>query len=292
MVVGGKPDWLRVKAPIGEGFSRVRELARKNDLITVCDSSHCPNISDCWSRGHATFMILGRRCTRNCAFCAVDYGTPDDVDPGEPARVARAVMDLGLEHVVVTSVTRDDLPDQGAGHFRAVVEAVRALRDSTAIELLVPDMQASAEDIRTVAEAGPDVLGHNIETVERLQRIRDRRSSYRCSLRALELMAGLAPEAVIKSSLMLGLGETEDEVIATLQDLREAGVEAVTMGQYLRPGNGRLPVTEYVRPEVFAELGEAARSMGFRHVASAPLVRSSFNAHEVPTHRRNDHADR
>ncbi len=292
MVERGKPDWLRVRAPTGDGFARTREAARRNGLRTVCDSSHCPNISDCWSRGHATFMVLGSRCTRNCAFCAVEHGEPEAVDAGEPVKVAGAVRDLGLGHVVITSVTRDDLPDQGAGHLRAVVEAIRAISPGTSVELLIPDMRGSREDIDTVAGARPDVLGHNIETVERLQGVRDRRSSYRRSLETLGIMRELAPDAVIKSSLMLGLGETREEVLTTLRDLRNAGVQVVTMGQYLRPANGRLAVAEYVRPEAFGELGEAARAMGFRHVASAPLVRSSFNAHEMLKKMETEHADR
>ncbi|MDW5563717.1 MAG: lipoyl synthase [Methanomassiliicoccus sp.] len=292
MAVGGKPDWLRVRAPGGETFTKVRELARRSGLHTVCDSSHCPNISDCWSRGHATFMILGRRCTRDCAFCAVEHGAPEPVDLGEPEHIAAAVRDLKLEHVVVTSVTRDDLPDQGAGQFRAVVEAIRELSPGTRVELLIPDMGSSRSSIGTVCASVPDVLGHNIETVERLQGVRDRKSSYCRSLSALSLMAELAPGAVIKSSLMLGLGETREEVMATLRDLRKAGVSAITMGQYLRPGNGRLEVSEYIFPGTFAELGEAARAMGFRHVASGPLVRSSYNAHEMLTNRTENHADR
>jgi lipoic acid synthetase len=290
MAVGGKPEWLRVRAPIGEGFARVRGLTRESGLHTVCDSSHCPNIGECWSRGHATFMVLGTRCTRDCAFCAVEHGEPMPVDAGEPERIGSAVRALGLKHVVVTSVTRDDLPDQGAGHFRAVVQAIRKMSPGTSIELLVPDMQGRRDDIRTVAEARPDVMGHNIETVRRLQRVRDRRCSYDRSLRTLEAMREMAPGAVIKSALMLGLGETADEVRETLEDLRGVGVEAVAMGQYLRPGNGRLPISEYVRPEVFAELGEFARSMGFRYVASAPLVRSSYNAREMLS-RSENHAD-
>jgi lipoic acid synthetase len=286
MVEMGKPDWLRVRAPTGDGFSRVRELTRRMDVRTVCDSSHCPNISDCWSRGHATFMILGARCTRNCSFCAVEHGMPDPVDGGEPERIAAAVKSLGLGHVVITSVTRDDLPDQGAGQFRAVVQSIRALSPGTTVELLVPDMQASRDDIRLVAESRPDVLGHNIETVERLQWVRDKRSSYRRSLDALEMMGEMAPDTVIKSSLMLGLGESMEEVLTALGDLRRVGATAVAIGQYLRPADGRLPVAEYVRPDAFAEIGEEARSMGFRHVSSAPLVRSSFNAHEVLINRR------
>lgn len=292
MVVGGKPEWLRIRAPTGDRFARLRELAVRNGINTVCDSSHCPNISECWSRGHLTFMILGRTCTRACAFCAVEHGTPEDVDPLEPERVGTAVRDLGLSHAVVTSVTRDDLPDQGSLQFRDVAAAIRRLSPGTTIELLVPDMRSSKKDLRVVADARPEVLSHNIETVERLQRIRDRRCSYRTSLETLSFLRRAAPDAVIKSSLMLGLGETPEEVMMTLRDLRDAGVGAVTMGQYLRPRDGPLQVAEYVRPEVFSELGEAARSLGFGHVASAPLVRSSYKAQEALSGRRNHHADR
>jgi|ADurb_Met_01_Slu_FD_contig_51_1086688_length_2943_multi_2_in_0_out_0_1 lipoic acid synthetase len=292
MVVGGKPEWLKIRAPTGDGFTRLRDLATRSGINTVCDSSHCPNISECWSRGHLTFMVLGRTCTRACSFCAVEHGVPENVDPLEPERIGAAVRELGLSHAVVTSVTRDDLPDQGSQHFRDVTEAIRRLSPGTTIELLVPDMRSSKKDLRVVAEARPEVLSHNIETVERLQRIRDRRCSYRTSLETLSFLRRAAPGAVIKSSLMLGVGETPEEVLMTLRDLRDAGVGAVTMGQYLRPRGGTLQVAEYVRPEVFSELGEAARSLGFEHVASAPLVRSSYKAKEALSGRRNHHADR
>jgi lipoic acid synthetase len=277
-----KPEWLKVRAPTGEGFGRIRELTRRCGLNTVCDSSHCPNISDCWSRGHATFMILGGVCTRNCAFCAVPSGTPDAVDPGEPDRVAEAVAALGLKHVVITSVTRDDLADHGAEHFAQVVRAVREANPSTTIELLIPDMMASPDALRTVAASRPDVIGHNVETVPRLQSLaRDRRSSYERSMRVLRTLHDIDSDVLTKSSLMLGLGEREDEVLSTLEDLRSAGVQMVTMGQYLRPKGGRLAVSEYVHPEVFERYRRLAVDMGFRHVSSGPLVRSSFNAHEA-----------
>ncbi|MBI0584029.1 MAG: lipoyl synthase [Methanomassiliicoccus sp.] len=292
MSLENKPEWLRVRAPTGEGFVRLRALTRAREIRTVCDSSHCPNISDCWSRGHATFMILGERCTRNCRFCAVGHGRPDVVDGGEIERIAAAVRDLGLRYVVITSVTRDDLPDQGAGHFSAVVDAVRRHSPGTGIELLIPDMRACRDDIRTVAEAGPDVLGHNIETVERLQWVRDRRSSYGRSLDALRAIKEVSPGMITKSSLMLGLGETIGEVRMTLVDLREAGVEAIAIGQYIKPRNCDLEVREYVRPEVFRSLGQEAKVMGFRHVASAPLMRSSFNAHTLFDSGNEDHVDR
>ncbi len=280
MVVGGKPDWLKVRAPTGECFGRVREITRMKDLNTVCDSSHCPNISDCWSKGHATFMILGRRCTRDCAFCAVDHGMPDDVDPGEPERIAAAVSELGLRNVVITSVTRDDLPDQGAGHYRAVVEAVRAASPGARVELLIPDMGSSPQDIGTIVEAGPDIIGHNIETVRRLQAVRDRRSNYETSLETLRTIKKLDPSMMTKSSLMLGLGERYHEVVETLRDLREVGTDMVVIGQYLRPRNGRLEVQEYVPPETFQLLAREAQGLGFRHVASTPLMRSSYPADE------------
>jgi lipoic acid synthetase len=280
MLVRGKPEWLKVRAPTGEHFAEVRELTRRRDLKTICDSSHCPNISDCWSRGHVTFLILGRRCTRRCAFCAVEQGPPEPPDPEEPERIAAAVSELGLRNVVITSVTRDDLPDQGAGQYRAVVEAVRATSPDARIELLVPDMGSSTQDIGTIVKARPDVLGHNIETVRRLQTVRDRRSSYEISLGTLRTIKRLDPSMVTKSSLMLGLGELYQEVVEALWDLRAAGTDLVAIGQYLRPRNGRLEVQEYVPPETFRRLAEEAQDMGFLHVASAPLIRSSYSPDE------------
>jgi lipoic acid synthetase len=287
----GKPEWLKVRAPTGEGFDRLRSTARLNGLRMVCDLSHCPNIGDCWSRGHATFMVLGDVCTRNCAFCAVMTGRPLPVDDDEPRRIASAVRTLGLHHVIITSVTRDDLPDQGAGHFAQVVTKIREQSPRSRVELLIPDMGGSSSALRTILSSKPDVLGHNIETVERLQGVRDRRASYEISLRTLRTIKDLDPSLLTKSSLMLGLGERVDEVLRTLEDLRTVGVDAVAIGQYLRPRNGQLEVREYVEPAVFRALGESAKRIGFRFVSSAPLVRSSLNAHRIFDEGEN-HADR
>lgn len=267
---------MKVRASTGDVFPKVRETLRSCGLRTICDSAHCPNLGYCWSRGHATFLILGRTCTRSCAFCAVDHGVPEPLDREEPMRIASAVAELGLKHVVITSVTRDDLPDQGAGQYRAVLDAIHSEHPSASIELLIPDMRASEDDLRSIVESGPDVLGHNIETVRRLQDIRDPRSTYEGTLETLRTIRRLDPYMVTKSSLMLGLGERYDEVIETLGDLRKAGTETVVMGQYLRPRNGLLEVHEYVHPEIFQRLSKEAQDLGFRHVASGPLMRSSF----------------
>lgn len=280
MVVGGKPEWLKVRASTGDVFPKVRALLRSRGLRTICDSAHCPNLGDCWSRGHATFLILGRTCTRSCAFCAVDHGAPEAPDQGEPMRIASAVAELGLKHVVITSVTRDDLPDQGAGQYRAVVDAIRSEHPSASIELLIPDMRSSEHDLRPIVEAGPDVLGHNIETVRRLQGIRDPRFTYEGTLETLRTIKRIDPSMTTKSSVMLGLGESYQEVVETLKDLREVGTDKVVIGQYLRPRNGRLEVQEYVPPETFQKLSREAQDLGFRHVASAPLMRSSYPSDE------------
>lgn len=274
-----KPEWLRVRAPAGEVFERVREEARASGVRTVCDSSHCPNLGECWSNGHATFMLLGRRCTRRCGFCAVEGGPCLPPDPQEPARVAGAVARLGLRHAVLTSVARDDLPDQGAGHFAAAVGELRRRCPGTRIELLIPDLGGDADLLATVVASRPDVLGHNLETVRRLQpAVRDRRAGYERSLEVLRRSKELAPGVLTKSSLMLGLGEEREEISMTLQDLREAGVDLLAVGQYLRPRGGRLPVARYLRPEEFEGIGREARARGFRHAASGPLVRTSYRA--------------
>ncbi len=289
----GKPDWLRIKAPTGENFARMRELTRSCGLSTVCDASQCPNISDCWSRGHATFLLLGPRCTRSCAFCAVESGIPGPPDREEPARVAGAVGKMGLLYVVITSVTRDDLADQGAGHYAETVERIREASPATRIELLIPDLGSSRERLSTVIASRPAVIGHNIETVARLQAsVRDRRSNYQQSLETLRAIKEIDTAVITKSSIMLGLGERREEVLETLQDLRSAGVEAVTLGQYLRPKGGRLEVKEYVRPEVFDDLRGEALALGFRHAVAAPLVRSSFNAHQLFDEEGENIADR
>jgi lipoyl synthase len=277
-----KPDWLRTKAAVGGDFDKVREVTRKYDLHTVCDASHCPNIRECWAERSATFMILGDVCTRHCRFCAVEHGNPNGkTDASEPVRVAEAIKELGLRYSVITSVTRDDLQDGGASLFSETVRAIRSGSGSK-VELLIPDLSGNASALRNLGDAVPDVVGHNIETVERLQgQVRDPRSSYARSLGLLTDLKGLYPDMVTKSSIMLGLGETYPEVVRSMSDLREAGVDAIAIGQYLRPKGGSLPIAEYVTPEVFKRLEEEARDMGFRYIASGPFVRTSYRAHKI-----------
>jgi lipoyl synthase len=277
-----KPGWLRTKAAVGGDFEKVREVTRKHSLHTVCDASQCPNIRECWSDRSATFMILGETCTRNCRFCAVSTGNPGGAfDASEPSRVAQGIRELGLKYAVITSVTRDDLEDGGAEAFAETVRAIREVTDCK-VELLIPDLSGKEGALRTVADSVPDVIGHNIETVGRLQGwIRDPRSSYASSLKLLADLKGLYPDMVTKSSIMLGLGETRSETLRTMSDLRSAGVEAIAIGQYLRPKGGNLPVTEYIEPAAFKELEDEARGMGFRHIACGPFVRTSYRAQRI-----------
>jgi lipoic acid synthetase len=247
----------------------------------VCQSARCPNVGECFRRGTASFMILGTVCTRNCGFCAIDHGPPASVDPEEPSRVAEAAAMLRLHHVVVTSVTRDDLPDGGARHFAATVEAVRELLPEAGVELLVPDFGSSTEALGLVMAARPDVLNHNVETISRLYpRVRPQ-ADYCRSLRLLQEARRMAPAALVKSGFMVGLGEDDDEIGALLRDLRNSGVDSVTIGQYLQPTQRHLPVERYVEPEAFERYAAAARRMGFAHVLSGPLVRSSYHAAEA-----------
>lgn len=275
----GLPAWLRRPLPTSPTFARTRALIRELNLHTVCESAKCPNHWECWSRGTATFMIGGDRCTRACRFCAVTTARPLPLDPGEPLRVAEATRRLGLRHVVITAVARDDLADGGADHFRQTIEAVRRLNPSVVIEVLTPDFNDREESIATVLSARPHIFNHNLETVRRLTPQVRHRATYDRSLsvlaRALRLSQG---RVLTKSGLMLGLGETPEEVLQSLRDLRAVGCEIVTLGQYLRPTWEHLPVIEYISPEQFAWYGEQARRLGFRHVASAPLVRSSYHA--------------
>ncbi|HEY3419670.1 MAG TPA: lipoyl synthase [Methanomassiliicoccales archaeon] len=277
-----KPDWLRTIAAVGGDFDRVREVTRKHSLHTVCDSSHCPNIRECWSERSATFMILGDMCTRHCRFCAVNHGDPKgENDDSEPSRVAEAIKELGLKYVVITSVTRDDLKDGGASAFAETVRAIREVSDCR-VELLIPDLSGKENALRVLADSVPDVIGHNIETVERLQRmVRDPRSSYAGSLNLLGWLKGLYPDMVTKSSMMLGLGETRDETVRTMSDLRAVGVDAIAIGQYLKPKGGNLPISEYVEPAAFKSLEEQARAMGFRFITCGPLVRTSYKAQRI-----------
>ena len=275
-----KPDWLRVRFPAGEGHARLRALMREKNLHTVCEEARCPNIGDCWSRGTATFMILGDVCTRACGFCAVASGRPRALDRGEPRRVALAVRRMGLRHAVVTSVNRDDEPDGGASLFADTVRWIRRLSPGTTVETLIPDFLGDRDALATVLDAAPDILNHNTETVPRLQaRVRPK-ARYERSLELLRRAKEAAPDRLVKSGLMAGLGETPDELLAVFADLRARGVDVLTLGQYLRPTPKHLPVARYYHPDEFAYLGEAARAMGFAHVESGPLVRSSYHAEE------------
>ena len=275
-----KPRWLRVRAPGSSGYLRVKSILRGLDLHTVCEEAGCPNIGECWHHGTATFMILGDVCTRSCGYCNVIHGSPGAVDPGEPQRVADAVGALGLAYVVVTSVDRDDLPDGGASAFAAVVREVRRRAPDCRVELLVPDFGGRAADLERVLDAGPDVLNHNVETVERLYRTARPGGRYRRALRLLEQAGRHRPATPTKSGIMVGLGETRAELRATLADLRGVGCDILTIGQYLRPSAAHLPVERYYHPDEFADLKARALALGFRHVESGPLVRSSYHAHE------------
>jgi len=272
-----KPAWLKVRLPSHGDFFRVAEILKAGGLHTICQSARCPNIGECWERRTATFLILGDTCTRDCGFCAVTKGTPLPPDPEEPARVAEAVAALGLAYAVVTSVTRDDLPDGGAAHFAAVIRAVRTKSAGTRVEALIPDFGGDAAALETVLAARPEVLNHNLETTESLYpAIRRPRENYRRSLGVLA--AAKARGALTKSGLMIGLGEGEADILRTFDDLRQTGCDLLTVGQYLQPTAAHPPVAKYYTPGEFADLEAAARRAGFREVVSGPLVRSSYQA--------------
>ena len=274
------PEWLRRQVPEVGGIGATRDLIGELGLETICESGKCPNRSECWTRRTATFMILGETCTRPCGFCAVPRGKPEAVALDEPDRLAEACARLNLKHVVITSVTRDDLPDGGADHFRRCIVAVRN-RTGATIEVLVPDFEGDQAAIETVLSASPEVFNHNMETVARLQRHVRRKSQYAISLKVLALAKQLRPDIRTKSGLMLGLGETTDEIFETLADLRGVGCDLLTMGQYLQPSAKHLPVERYLPPSEFDELGRMARLLGFLDVASGPFVRSSYHADEM-----------
>jgi lipoic acid synthetase len=273
-----KPAWLKVRAPGGPNYMRLKALMRERNLHTVCEEARCPNIGECWEERTATFMILGDVCTRRCGFCAVAHGRPEWADWGEPDRVGRTVAEMGLRHVVVTSVNRDDLADGGAEIFARTINAIRREAPGCRVEVLIPDFQGSALALETVLQARPDVLNHNIETVPRLYRSVRPGSRYDRSLELFRRASGHRTEPVTKSGMMLGLGEEPDEVRATMADLRAAGVQLLTLGQYLRPSPAHLPVVRYVPPPEFAAFGDEGRALGFRHVEAGPLVRSSYHA--------------
>ena len=274
-----KPQWLKIKLKREEGFDKIDATLKKYDLHTVCQEAHCPNISECWNGGTATFMIMGDICTRGCRFCAVRTGRPKALDSDEPRKLARAISEWGLDYIVITSVDRDDLPDQGAQHFAECISEVRKENPDILIEVLIPDFRGDEDLIKIIVEAKPDVLAHNIETVRRLQNVRDRRANYEQSLSVLKLAKELGIKYT-KSSLMLGLGETDEEVIEAMQDLRTIGVDIITFGQYLRPSNKHVQISEYVHPDKFEYFKKLADSMGFLYCASGPFVRSSYRAGE------------
>jgi lipoyl synthase len=276
-----KPKWLRINAPGGENYSNIKQSLRSRNLHTVCEEARCPNICECWGAGTATIMIMGDTCSRRCRFCSVNTGKPPLLDPNEPGSVARAIKVWGLKYVVITSVCRDDLGDGGAEHISKTIKAVKSLCPRTIVEILIPDFNGKTDSIKKVVESGSEVISHNIETVRRLTcKVRDFRASYEQSLSVLKKCKAIAPSVYTKSSIMLGLGEYDVEIIATMKDLRSAGVDIVTMGQYLQPTSGHLPVVEYIRPEKFDTLRDIAQSLGFVYVASGPLVRSSYRAGE------------
>jgi lipoic acid synthetase len=275
-----KPPWIKVKAPGGENYIRIKRLMRELDLHTVCEEARCPNIGECWEHQAATFMILGDVCTRNCAYCAVAHGTPAAFDPLEPARLAEAVETMGLQHVVITSVDRDDLPNGGAEAFAGCVREIRARLPQTTVEVLIPDFKGSERALQLVMDARPAILNHNLETVERLYRQARPGGRYDRALELLRRARAMVPDGLTKSGIILGLGEEWDELLGAMRDLRASDVNILTLGQYLRPSDEHLPVTRFYTPAEFAELAEAGRAMGFAHVQASPLTRSSYHAWE------------
>jgi lipoic acid synthetase len=281
----GKPAWLKKHLPRGGDYARVTRLLSGAKLHTVCQEANCPNMFECFSKDTATFMILGDQCTRHCRFCNITALPPLPVDPDEPARVAKAARDLGLHYVVVTSVTRDDLPDGGAAHFAAVIRAIKKMGQDTGqtlrVEVLIPDFKGDVADLKTVMDAAPDVVNHNIETVADLYMQARPEAVYQRSLDLLRNVKRLNPDMPAKSGIMVGLGETRSQLVQTLQDLADHGCDMLTIGQYLQPTRNHLPVQKFYPPEEFDELAETARNMGFKKVASGPFVRSSYNAEEL-----------
>jgi lipoyl synthase len=278
-----RPDWLKVRWPTGPSYTRLHELMRSKSLHTVCEEARCPNMGECWNRGTATFMILGDTCTRSCGFCAVKTGRPETLDLDEPKRVAMAVQQMGLRHAVVTSVNRDELPDGGAGIFAETIRWIRRLSPGTTIEVLTPDFKGDRPALQTVMAAAPEIFNHNTETVPRLYRRVRPQADYQQSLRVLREAKEIDPHARTKSGLMVGLGETPEELLQVFQDIADQGVDILTVGQYLQPTGQHLPIDRYWHPDEFAELKEAALAMGFHHVEAGPLVRSSYHAEEQAT---------
>lgn len=286
-----KPDWLRISLSRAKGLTEVKNMLRKHSLNTVCEAAACPNMMECFNRKTATFLILGKVCTRNCRFCNVEVGKPDPVDHQEPEHVAAAVQELGLRHAVITSVTRDDLPDGGASHFAGVIERLASL--DVNVEVLIPDFQGDMLALSQVVEAVPDIINHNVETVPGLYPLVRPGAEYARSLDLLARVKSMDPGIYTKSGIMLGLGETETQVLEVLSDLRLSGCDMLTMGQYLAPSAGHFPVAEYIHPDFFEKMRIKALDMGFKHVVSGPLVRSSYHADnfikEVKNEQKNHH---
>jgi lipoic acid synthetase len=280
MPVERRPEWLKVRLPNGPNFRDLVGIMRTQALHTVCEEARCPNIGDCWERRTATFLILGNVCTRHCAYCAIAHGLPTELDVQEPERIAAAVAAMGLRHVVITSVDRDDLKDGGAAMFARTVRLLREQRPACSVEVLIPDFKGDAEALRTVLDAGPDILNHNIETVPRLFRAVRHGGNYRRSLELLARSKAWGSRWLTKSGMMVGLGEDGDEVRQTMRDLRAVGCDIITIGQYLSPGKDYAPISRYYHPDEFAALKQEGLGLGFRHVESGPLVRSSYHADE------------
>ena len=275
-----KPEWLKVRAPGSENYLKIRGLMRELKLNTVCEEAHCPNIGECWHHGTATFMIMGDVCTRACGYCNVTHGAPNTLDESEPKKLARAVGEMALAYVVVTSVDRDDLPDFGAGHFATTIREIKAVRPECRVEVLIPDFQGQEAPLRAVLDAKPDVLNHNTETVPRLYRQARPGGRYTRALELLDRARTIAPNIPTKTGIMVGLGETMPEIVEVLTDLRKIDIKILTVGQYLRPSAAHLPMERYYTPDEFKEIKRIALDLGFGHVESGPLVRSSYHAHE------------
>ena len=275
-----KPSWLKVRAPGGSRYLQIKQLMRNLNLNTVCEEAHCPNVGECWDHGTATFMILGDVCTRNCPYCAVAHGRPPVYDEAEPARVADAAAQMNLRHVVLTSVDRDDLPDLGAWAFAETIRQIKARNPHTSVEVLVPDFQGNEDCIRTVLEAGPDIYNHNTETVPRLYKRCRPGGRYDRVMEIFRASRRIVPAIPTKTGIILGLGETNEEVVTVMKDLRAVNVDILTLGQYLRPSDGHIPLDRYVTPHEFRWLREVGMELGFRHVEAGPLVRSSYHAWE------------
>ena len=275
-----KPSWLKVKAPGGPNYMRLKHLMRELDLHSVCEEAHCPNVGECWEHGTATFMILGDVCTRNCAYCAVAHGRPPRYDIAEPYRVAQAIAEMGLQHAVITSVDRDDLPDFGAWVFAETIRQIHEKIPGCSVEVLVPDFQGNEDSIRTVLEAGPEIYNHNTETVPRLYKKARPGGRYPRVMEIFRYAKRIAPDIPTKTGMILGMGETIEEVVAVMRDLREVDVDILTLGQYLRPSDAHIKLDRYYTPQEFRKLYEIGMELGFRHVESGPLVRSSYHAWE------------